>query len=231
MKGLTLWRAYMLLVLMPALAGSAPAWAQPAQADEVVLPAPVTDGQTSLEAAIASRRSVKEFTDERLTWAEIGQLMWAAQGITEPERGFRAAPSAGAMYPLHIYAVTPDGLYHYVPVGHRLERLPVADALEVFRGVTANQTAIQEAPCTVIVAAAFDGPRERFGVRADGFVYMEAGHVGQNLQLQAGALGLSSLPVGGFDPERVAEALSLPDDHTPVYTMPIGHPRAAADTP
>ena len=229
MRTVTRWCAYALLAL--ALVGPTPASAQPAEADEVVLPAPTTDGQTSLEEAIASRRSVKEFDEQPLTWAEIGQLMWAAQGITEPERGFRAAPSAGAMYPLHLYAVTPDGLYHYVPVGHKLERLPAAGALEVFRGVTASQGAIQKAPLTVIVTAAFEPLRERFGERAVGFVYIEAGHVGQNLQLQANVLGLGSLPVGGFDPARVAEVLSLPGDHTPIYTMPIGHPSTATDAP
>ena len=81
MRAVTRWCAYALLAL--ALVGPTPASAQPAEADEVVLPAPTTDGQTSLEESIASRRSVKEFDDQPLTWAEIGQLMWAAQGITD----------------------------------------------------------------------------------------------------------------------------------------------------
>jgi len=227
MRGLTRWCAYTLLAL--ALGGPTWTWAQPTPGDEVVLPAPVTDGRVSLEAAIAGRRSVKEFADTALTWEEVGQLAWAAQGITEPEKGFRAAPSAGAMYPLHLYLVTPDGLYHYVPAGHKLERRPLADALATFRAVTANQPSIQQAPLTVIITAAFGPMRERFGERAEGFVYLEAGHVGQNLQLQARALGLGSLPIGGFDPARVAEALALPTDHTVVYLMPIGHPKPPAD--
>ncbi len=229
MKTLTRWSAYLLMALV--LGGPTWTWAQPAEGGEVVLPAPVTDGQMSLEAAIAGRRSVKEFSDTPLTWQEIGQLAWAAQGITEPEKGFRAAPSAAAMYPLHLYLVTPDGLYHYAPVGHKLERLPLADALTKLRGVTSNQPSIQQAPLTVIITAAFAPMRERFGERADPFVYMEAGHVGQNLQLQARVLGLGSLPVGGFDPARVAEALALPAEHTVVYLMPIGHPRPATDAP
>jgi SagB-type dehydrogenase family enzyme len=229
MRTPTRWWAYTLLAL--AAASPTPVWPQPAQADEVVLPAPVTDGQMSLEAAIAGRRSVREFSDTTLTWQEIGQLAWAAQGITDPERGLRAAPSAGALYPLELYLVTPDGLYHYVPVGHKLQRLPLADALGTFRAVTGNQPSIQQAPLTIIITAAFERVRERFGERADGFIYLEAGHVGQNLQLQARALGLGSLPVGGFDPARVAEALALPGDHVPVYVMPSGHPRTATDTP
>jgi SagB-type dehydrogenase family enzyme len=213
------------------LVGPVPLYGQDVEADEVALPAPSTDGQVSLEAAIAGRRSVKEFDATPLTPQELGQLAWAAQGITEPEKGFRAAPSAAAMYPVHLYLVTADGLYRYVPAGHKLEHMPLPDAQAALRGVTADQPSIQQAPLTVIITADFEPLRERFGERADGFVYMEAGHVGQNLQLQARTLGLGSLPVGGFDPARVAEALSLPDNHAPIYTMPIGHPKAAADIP
>ena len=229
MRALTRWCAYTLLALT--VGGPTWTWAQPAPGDEVVLPAPVTDGTVSLEAAIAGRRSVREFANTPLTLAEIGQLAWAAQGITEPERGLRAAPSAGALYPLHLYLVTPDGLYRYVPVGHKLERLPLADALATFRAVTSNQPSIQQAPLIVIVTAALGPVRERFGARAEGFTYIEAGHVGQNLQLQARALGLGSLPVGGFEAARVAEALALPAEHTVIYLMPIGHPQPAAQVP
>jgi len=216
------WSVLSLLILV--IGGPIFAWAQ---LDEIVLPAPVIDGQISLEAAIASRRSMKEFAPTPLTREQIGQLAWAAQGITEPEKGFRSAPSAGAMYPIQLYLVTAEGAYRYVPAGHKLERLPVADALVAFRAATANQPSIQVAPVTFIITASFGPMRDRFGERADPFVYMEAGHIGQNLQLQATALGLGSLPIGGFDPARVSEALSLPAEHTVIYLMTIGHPVAS----
>lgn len=220
MNTLTRWSAAALLIITFA---PAPGSTQPAADDEVVLPAPATDGGVSVEAAIAARRSVREFSDTPLTLAEIGQLAWAAQGITDPEQGFRAAPSAGGTYPLELYLATADGLYQYLPEGHKLKRLPLDSPLDALR-VAAGQAAIRQAPLSVIITAVFERTRERFGDRADGYVYLEAGHAAQNIHLQAMALRLGTVPIGGLDPARIAEALSLPEDHTPLYVMPVGHP-------
>ncbi len=76
------------------------------------LPRPALAGTMSLEETLVQRRSVREFKATPLTPAEIGQLLWAAQGITH-ERGYRTAPSAGALYPLEVYVATPDGVFHY----------------------------------------------------------------------------------------------------------------------
>ena len=73
-------------------------------ADLIELPAPSVQGNRSLEATIAERRSVREFGRRALTLEELGQLLWAAQGITS-DRGLRSAPSAGALYPLEVFAV------------------------------------------------------------------------------------------------------------------------------
>ena len=85
----------------------------------IALPTPRLKGTLTLEEALAKRRSVREFTAEQLSLEEIGQLLWAAQGITHPA-GYRTAPSAGALYPLEVYVTTPEGVYHYDPQGHRL---------------------------------------------------------------------------------------------------------------
>ena len=88
---------------------------------QVQLPRPTITGERSLEDVIASRRSVREFSDESLTDAEISQLLWAAQGVTDG-KGLRAAPSAGALYPLEIYIARSSGLFRYVPGDHELTR-------------------------------------------------------------------------------------------------------------
>ena len=222
MRVLARWFAYILLAV--ALGAHVLGRAQSTTPDQVVLPAPVSQGSVSVEAAIAARRSVREFSGTPLTWAEIGQLAWAAQGITDPARGLRAAPSAGGLYPLEVYLVTADGLYHYVPAGHKLERLAAGDPLGALRAA-AGGVAVRQAPLDIVIAAVFERTRERYGGRAEGYVYLEAGHAAQNVQLQAVALGLGTVPIGGLDPARVAEALSLPKGHTPVYVMPVGHPR------
>jgi len=94
--------------------------------EEIILSAPTLKGETSLEETLASRHSVRSFTAEALTLAEIGQLLWAAQGITR-DWGGRTAPSAGALYPLEVYVATADGLYHYVPQGHKVRVESTAD--------------------------------------------------------------------------------------------------------
>lgn len=92
----------------------------------VELPEPVTRGVVSLERALARRRSIRDFSGEAVTLRELSQLLWAAQGTTMPG-GARTSPSAGATYPLELYAATPSGCHHYVPAGHYLERLTADD--------------------------------------------------------------------------------------------------------
>jgi len=197
---------------------------QPAADDEITLPAPQLDGTVSLEAAIAARRSVREFADTPLTWEQIGQLAWAAQGITEPTRKLRAAPSAGGLYPLEVHFVTADGLLHYLPDRHKLQRLAKADLRPGLRAIAGSATSVAQAPVCVILTAVFERTAARFGERAEQYVYMEVGHAAQNLHLQAVALGLGSVPIGGLDPARVTEALSLPPDRRPLYVIPVGRP-------
>jgi len=215
------------LVLAAVLAGLAcrQTATQRALPEEAKLPAPQTKGEVSVEEAIARRRSVREFAPTPLTWAEIGQLAWAAQGITEPTRKLRSAPSAGALYPLEAYFVTPDGLYHYLPDGHRMERLSDRDLRPDLQAAALNQAAVGQAPLVIVIAGVYERTARKYGPRAERYVYMEAGHVGQNIQLQAVALELGSLTIGGFPDDQVAKALGLPEDQRPLYLIPVGHPR------
>jgi hypothetical protein len=84
---------------------------------EIALPKPSVAGAVSLEQAIERRRSVRAFKQDPLPVGAIGQLLWAGQGVTSPD-GKRAAPSAGALYPLELYAVTATEVMHYLPHGH-----------------------------------------------------------------------------------------------------------------
>lgn len=198
---------------------------QPAILRVIDLPKPTVDGEMSLEAAIAARRSVREYEDRRLTEAEIGQLAWAAQGITDPTRKFRAAPSAGALYPIELYFVAVDGLYHYLPEGHRMEQLATGDLRAQLQAVAVNQEAVGAAPVTVVIAGVQERTERKYGDRAERYVFIEAGHVGQNIALQAVALGLGCVTIGAFRDDQVAEVLSLPENHRVLYIIPVGHPR------
>lgn len=188
----------------------------------ITLPQPVLDGRVSLEAAIARRRTRRQFAPEPLSWAQIGQLLWAGNGITDPISGKRAAPSAGACYPLEFYVVLAQGLYHYRPEAHTLHLVAAGDARARLAAAT-WQEFIGQAPCTIAISAAYHRTTERYGERGRvRYVPMDVGHAAQNVLLQATALGLVGCPVGAFDDRRVAEALHLPREQVPLYLLPIG---------
>lgn len=189
------------------------------------LPLPRLSGEKSLEEALAERRSVREFDDRPLTTAELGQLLWAAQGITR-ENGRRTAPSAGALYPLEVYVATAEGVFHYVPSGHKWTIHSQTDARPDLFQAALRQAAVRQAPAVFIVTAIYQRTAEKYGAeRSPRYVHLEAGHAAQNLLLEAVALGLGAVPIGAFYDEEVQLVLDLPIDHEPLYLIPVGHPR------
>ncbi len=198
---------------------------QRARGSALVLPQPRLEGSLSLEAALAQRRSIRSFSQQPLTQAELGQLLWAAQGITAPS-GLRSAPSAGALYPLEIYAVVPDAVYRYQPQGHRIILHLAGDVRPALAAAALNQAAVADAPTVIVIAAVYERTAQKYGqVRTPRYVALEAGHVGQNVLLQAVALGLGAVPIGAFADEQVQKVLDLPPDQQPLYLIPAGHPR------
>jgi len=181
------------------------------------------EGEVSLEEAIANRRSVREFTEEPLSLEEISQLLWAAQGITDP-RGLRAAPSAGALYPLELYVAVAEAVYHYLPRGHVLQVLWEEDLRGELWQAGLRQGALQEAPAIFVVTGVYQRTEAKYGERAERYVKLEAGHAAQNILLQAVALELGAVPIGAFYDDQVQAALALPLDHQPLYLIPVGHP-------
>lgn len=173
----------------------------------IELPDPETKGTMSVEEAIWRRRSIRSFTEEPLSVNDISQLLWAAQGITDPEKRFRAAPSAGAIYPLKIYVVVSsngvtelaEGLYHYDPFMHRLECILRGDLRLILAEAALKQSCVAEAPVSIVIVAVYERTTTKYGERGIRYVQMEAGHVGQNLYLQATARGLGMVTVGAFD--------------------------------
>ncbi len=191
----------------------------------VVLPAPRRDGRLSLEAALSHRRSIRSFTSETLAADQIGQLLWAAQGITDPQ-GFRTAPSAGALYPLECYVVTPDGAFHYDPSRHRLQPRAAKDLRGALAAAALSQSAVSEAPAVIVITAVYERTARKYGVdRARRYATLEAGHAAQNVLLEGVALGLGAVPIGAFDDGRVAHVLGLESQEAPLYLIPVGHPR------
>jgi len=194
----------------------------------MLLPSPRTKGQMSVEEAINSRRSRREFRDKPLSLEEVAQLLWASQGIVPP-RGMRTAPSAGATFPLEVYALTGNvaeispGLYHYNPFKHSLEKLLGEDLRRRLASAALGQMMISSAPLVLVIAADFARTANRYGPRAVQYVNNEVGHVGQNIYLQCEALGLGTCAVGAFREKEVQALLKI--DQVPLYIMPVGHVR------
>lgn len=206
--------------------GSASSSPLPALAAVTELPPPDYSSDLSLEQALARRRSVREYSEQALTIAEIGQLLWAAQGISS-EQGYRTAPSAGALYPLEIYLLTAEGVFHYEPQHHRLSAVSHSDARQAVFRAALKQDPVREAPAVFVLTAVYARTAQRYGEeRSPRYVQMEAGHAAQNLLLEAAALHLGAVPVGAFHDQEVQEALGLPADHQPLYLIPVGHPRS-----
>lgn len=187
----------------------------------VELPSPVRKGKMSLEEVLNKRESVRSFSPQALTKQELSQLLWAAQGVTR-NWGARTAPSAGALFPLEIYVVLKEGVFHYSPRNHHLVRTIEQDFRDILAQAALNQNCIREAPAIFIITAVYERTASKYGGRAERYVKMEAGHVAQNILLQATVLGLGAVPVGAFQDKQVQQALGLPSDHEPLYLIPVG---------
>jgi SagB-type dehydrogenase family enzyme len=161
---------------------------------EIALPKPNAAGTVFLEEAIERRRSVRTFGSGTLSVGTIGELLWAGQGITSPD-GKRAAPSAGALYALELYAVTAAEVMHYLPQGHRAETRGAHKLREQLKDLALGQASVGAAPVVIVVAADPGRLSERYGDRATAYSQLEVGHAAQNMLLQAVALGLSAVPV------------------------------------
>ncbi len=188
---------------------------------ELSLPPPRKKSAVSVEEAIGRRRSVRDFSSEPVGLQEISQLLWAAQGITCAE-GLRAAPSAGACYPLELYLVCRDGMFRYEPKKHSIVKVRDGDARRALADAAHTQVFVAQAPISLVFAAVYRRTTSRYGDRGIRYVHIDIGHAAENVHLQAEALGLASVPVGAFDDVAVARVLGLPAEHQPVYIIPIG---------
>jgi SagB-type dehydrogenase family enzyme len=189
--------------------------------NEIALPKPNVAGKISLEEAIERRRSVRAFKPDPLPVDTVSQLLWAGQGVTSPN-GRRAAPSAGALYALELYAVTAAEVMHYLPQGHRAETRATPDMRPELKALAVGQASVGAAPLVIAVGAEPGRLSQRYGARANVYTEIEAGHAAQNILLQAVALGLGAVPVGAVDGPKAARALALPHGQTVVYLIPVG---------
>ncbi len=206
----------------------------------ISLPSPQLQGKVSLEETIARRRSVRRYRREPLDLSQLGQILWSAQGITGSGR-LRTVPSAGATYPLEVFVIVGTegvivtepkqpptelqaGVYRYQVDSHSLNLHKAADLRPELARASLDQEFIMDAPIDIVLCALCHRTSGRYGRRADRYVHMEVGHAGQNIHLQAVALGLATVEIGAFRDEEVREVLGLEEQIKPLYIMPVGRP-------
>lgn len=195
------------------------------------LPAPTLKGKVSVEEAIAKRRSIRKYKAEPLTLTQLSQILWSAQGITGNQQ-LRAAPSAGATYPLEIFILAGKetvekleaGVYHYDLATHSLVRQQYGDLRRELAKAALDQGFLATAPVDIVICALYQRTCHRYGRRGERYTHMEMGHVGENIHLQAVALGLSAVMIGAFNDEEVRRILNVQEQFRPLYIIPLGKP-------
>jgi SagB-type dehydrogenase family enzyme len=196
-----------------------------------VLPKPSPDGKVSVEKAIQQRRTIRDFKETPLSIPHLAQLLWAAQGVTDPKGVRRSAPSGGARYPLDIYIIIGkkrveglgEGVYHYVPENHSISSMNKKDLRREIGSASLGQMWIAGASVMFVITAEYRRITGKYGDRGIRYAHIEAGHVGQNLFLQAEALGLGAGIVGAFNDTGVAKVMGIPREHEPLLIMPVGY--------
>lgn len=195
------------------------------------LPPPEIEGVFSLERAIKTRRTIRSFSSKHMSLKQLSQILWSAQGITE-ESGFkRAAPSAGALYPMDVYTVIGTegveglkaGCYHYQPNNHSVSLILEGDHRYELARASLLQMWLADPPVSIVITAEYDRITLKYGKRGVRYAMIEAGHIGQNIFLQAEALDLGAGIVGAFNDKEVIRVMQIPPTHEPLLIMPVGY--------
>ena len=191
------------------------------------LPDAVLDGANSFEKVTAFRRNLLQFSTKSLELTQIAQLAWAGAGIVDKKNGFRTAPSTGNTYPIQLYFVIRGGVYLYNPGEHSLRKVFAGNVINKLAAATSNrplQAGVAKAPCNIIIAGAPRKMMAKFGIKGRRFMLLEAGHIAQNIQLQAVSLGLGAVAIAEFNEAEAAKICKLSGDQEAILIICVGNP-------
>ena len=205
---------------------------QASGAAEISLSYPSYKGTMTVEEALRARRTRRSFKPRPLTFKQLSQLLWAAYGVTAKDHGYylKTAPSAGALYPLDIYIVVgkagveglEPGAYHFRPENHSIMAVKKGDLRTAVAQSALHQMWMAKAPLMLVITGEYSRSTGKYGRRGVTYTHIEVGHVGQNIFLQAEAIGLKAGIVGAFNNEHLIKTIGLPAAHDPLLIMPVG---------
>ena len=197
----------------------------------VELPPPEKEGGMPLWTALSRRRSRRDYSDKPITKQQLSQLIWGSYGVSGRYGPYylRTAPSAGALYPVETYLVVNSvdevepGIYHYNPAGHKLELLKKGSHGQALARAALGQGMMATASVVFVWTAIPERSQWKYGERAFRYIYMDAGHIGENLYLSAEALGLGCCGVGAFYDDEVNKVIGVDGkEETAVYLGTVG---------
>jgi len=201
--------------------------------ETIALPAFEPGRPVTLDEVLKQRRSVRQFKGKPLSLGQLGYLLWASTGLGRTEGGyaFRTAPSAGALYPIETYVVANDvrklepGLYHYAIESHQLERLRTGDLGDALAMAALGQAMCATAPVVFVWTAIVQRSKWKYRQRAYRYIYLDAGHIAENLALAAVSLGLGTCQIGALFDDEVNKLLDVDGtEETTIYMSVVGSP-------
>lgn len=202
--------------------------------NEIKLPKPSYIGKVTVEEALYTRHSVREYANVPLTLNEVSQLCWAANGVNEIDAitgASRTAPSAGGIYPFDVYLVVYNvegltkGLYKYIPEHNQLNLVLSADLQTKFYEAVYSQSMFLSAGMVMVYAIDLNRVKSQYGDRGiNRYTPMDIGHSAENVYLQGEVLGIGTVAVGAFDDKKVEQVLNLRGKQV-YYLLPLGKKR------
>ncbi len=194
----------------------------------IKLPEIVFSNDSSIENIILNRRSIRTYSPKTVKIDDVSKLLWAGQGITSSD-GLRAAPSAGALYPIELYLVSYNieklekGVYKYIPQTHSLKLVKIENIKEPLSAAALSQECVKNSMGIIVITAVFERTTRKYGERGRNYVYFEAGCVAENIHLMAENLKIGTVVVGAFYEEKVKAIIGMEKDEIPIALLPFGY--------
>ena len=200
---------------------------------KVVLPSFDPNRPMTLDRVLSERKSIREYKAAPISLGQLGYLLWASTGVQRAEYGyeFRAAPSAGALYPIETYIVANEvrdlepGVYHYGIRNHELEQIRTGDYRQGIAAAALGQGMCASASAVFVWTAIFARSKWKYGQRAYRYIYLDAGHIAANFALAAVSLRLGTCQIGALFDDEVNKLLNIDGvEESVVYMSVVGVP-------
>jgi len=199
------------------------------EAQKIELPSFEPAHAPSLDHTLKQRRSIRDFQARPASKDQLSYLLWASTGIQRIEAGYeyRTAPSAGALYPIETYVIVNNvrnldvGVYHYSIQGHLLEQLKQSNFRHDIAMAALGQEMCGAAAVVFAWSAVFERCKWKYGQRAYRYIYLDAGHIAENLALAAVSLNLGSCEVGALYDDHVNAILGIDGTDESVLCMAV----------